>query len=414
MKRKQASDFRQIMKTSVICLVILLQYHVLPQSVMTAGTMDDIYSLKDKLLSNYHKEQRPVHNLSDVVEINTLFSLFSIVDFDEVSGTATMSCGLTVTWTDFRLSWNSSEFGGIVEHSFSSALVWKPPIVILSSADELEIYGSDIFVVRVTNNGLITFNPGRLVRTTCKVDMTSFPSDSHVCSVAILPWHYRRHEVMLSSTVPEIYLGSFSPSREWEIDRTLVTENKLYSEYTTVIAHDIYLTRKPRYFMISVASPILLLCFLNPFVFLLPVSSGERISFTVTIFLSLAVYMSYIGQELMPNVSDPMSGVSYFLLIAICFSCLLIVMTVLRLRCTGVQNVHELPCWSIFFVRCWAYRRKCSKRNRIEINESSTDDINEDVDDLTTKENESFPHHNRSRKPLSEMRTTVRKNMQMS
>ncbi|XP_021354433.1 acetylcholine receptor subunit alpha-like [Mizuhopecten yessoensis] len=102
------------------------------------------------------------------------------------------------------------------------------------------------------------------------------------------------------------------------------------------------LSRKSTYFLLSMILPVYTLCFLNPFVFLLPAASGERISYTITMFLSLAVYMTLVGDN-MPKVSEPMAGISYFLLVAMLFSCLLIILTIFTLRCDAVTDVTNFP-----------------------------------------------------------------------
>ncbi|XP_033747863.1 neuronal acetylcholine receptor subunit alpha-7-like [Pecten maximus] len=97
--------------------------------------------------------------------------------------------------------------------------------------------------------------------------------------------------------------------------------------------------------------PVMLLCFLNPFVFLLPSSSGERISYTITMFLSLAVYMTLIG-DILPKVSENMAGMSYFLLAVLFYSGLLIILTIFTLRCESIADVSQFPRWLRHLARC--------------------------------------------------------------
>ncbi|OWF44948.1 Neuronal acetylcholine receptor subunit alpha-6 [Mizuhopecten yessoensis] len=350
------------MAQTCLILMLLLLCHVIFPSVTAMGTMDDIIQLNGDLFSNYSKDLRPVYNLSDTVHVDISLFLIAILNFDEVSGTIRLSTVVTINWIDYRLKWNSSEYG-IVNYIANSSRVWKPRIFMLSSADDLVEFGDSSFNVRVWSTGMVDFNPGKLIKSSCDIDMTYFPTDSHVCSILIVPWMDTIQEVKLHFTSSTIMLDFFTPHGAWEVYKTSINNNFQLSTDVSLLECTIYLRRKPQYFFLSMGIPVLLLCFLNPFVFLLPAASGERISFAVTMFLSMAVYMSSIG-EVMPKVSDPIAGASYFLLGTMCFSCLLILLTILSLCCDVVRNVEHFPRWVIAIVRCRANKKECNKNER--------------------------------------------------
>ncbi|XP_069105839.1 neuronal acetylcholine receptor subunit alpha-7-like [Argopecten irradians] len=343
-----------------------LALHVIILPVTAAGTLDDQARLDVDLFRNYSNDLRPVYNLSDTVDVVTSLVLLALLDFNEVSGTIHLSTILVLTWTDYRLEWNVSEYGGITNILVNSTRIWKPRVFMISSADELVEFSDNHFDVRLMNNGSTMFSPGKLIKSSCNVDMTYFPTDSHVCSILVVPWMDTIQEVKLHFNESKFRMDFFTPHGAWEVYNTSIFRNIQFSQEVSVIEFTLYIRRKPQYFYLSLCVPILLLCFLNPFVFLLPAASGERISFAVTMFLSMTVYMSSIG-EVMPKVSDPIAGASYFLLGAMSFSCLLILLTIASMCLHTVSDVNHYPGCLVAIATCQISKRKRSNPVELDV-----------------------------------------------
>ncbi|XP_060072688.1 acetylcholine receptor subunit alpha-like [Ylistrum balloti] len=329
------------------------------------GTMDDWIRLTSTLFSNYTKEIFPVYNFTETLFVDSSMFLLSILDFDEVSGVLTLSAGMTFDWIDFRLQWTPSEYGGIEYIHVNASRVWKPKAYVITAADDLRQFGSDEFDITIWNTGLCTFSPGKLLKSSCSVDMSKFPVDSQICNILVLLWGSPAN-VKLFFSRTDMYLTYYTPNGEWNIDKTSVSYYLGFGTPSTTLDFTIYMTRKYMYFIVSMTIPVLLLCFLNPFVFLLPSSSGERISYTITMFLSLAVYMTLIGDNL-PKVSENMAGMSYFMLLALIYSSMLIVLTIFTLRCEAVEDIKTFPKWLRRLTR-YCYQLKS---NKIDNNERS-------------------------------------------
>ncbi|XP_069102875.1 neuronal acetylcholine receptor subunit alpha-7-like [Argopecten irradians] len=308
-----------------------------------SGTMDDWIRLTDKVFANYTKGIYPLYNFSDTLSIDTTMFLLSILDFDELSGVITLSAGLSLTWTDYRLKWNVSDYGGIDYIQVNSSKIWKPKVYVTTAADDLSQFGNDDFDVTVRATGECGYSPGKLLRSTCSVDMTKFPVDTQSCHMQLMLWDSLSN-VKLTFTRTEFLMIYYIPNGEWDITKTSVSDYMGYGSPSRTLDFTLQITRRHIYFIVSLTIPILLLCFLNPFVFLLPASSGERISYTITMFLSLAVYMTLMGDNL-PKVSENMAGMSYFLLICLIYSSVLIVLTIFTLRCEATKDVSEFPRW---------------------------------------------------------------------
>jgi hypothetical protein len=61
------------------------------------------------------------------------------------------------------------------------------------------------------------------------------------------------------------------------------------------------LKRKYSYYLLNMLLPVIILATMAPFVFILPVESGEKIGFALTILLSLSVVMTIVSDNIPPT-----------------------------------------------------------------------------------------------------------------
>ena len=64
------------------------------------------------------------------------------------------------------------------------------------------------------------------------------------------------------------------------------------------------LKRKPLLIVVNVLLPIAFLSVLNVLVFIIPVDSGQRVSYCITVLLSISVFFTIVSDTL-PKSSDP-------------------------------------------------------------------------------------------------------------
>lgn len=62
-----------------------------------------------------------------------------------------------------------------------------------------------------------------------------------------------------------------------------------------------YLSRKYSYYLMNMVMPVIVLAVMEPFVFMLPVESGEKIGYALTILLSLSVVMTLVSDSIPPT-----------------------------------------------------------------------------------------------------------------
>jgi hypothetical protein len=83
----------------------------------------------------------------------------------------------------------------------------------------------------------------------------------------------------------------------------------------------------------------------NLLVFLIPTDSGERLSYAITVLLAITVFLSSVSEDL-PNTSNPMSILSYYLLSNIAISVLICFLSILIVHLNSTKNDSTpIPHW---------------------------------------------------------------------
>ena len=187
-----------------------------------------------------------------------------------------------------------------------------------------------------------------------------------VCEIKVAAFGYSADEVSIYPMNSEIEMLYYEKNAQWKIKKSELKPFTL-GEVDGMVTGIVHLQRRPEYFALNILAPIFLLCFLNPFVFLLPPESGERISYTVTIFLSLAVFMTLFS-DTMPRSSEPMARISYFLLVAMAYSTVLCIFAILLMRMYYRSERKTIPRWLLRLVSVLSCRcLRCKKKPKVKI-----------------------------------------------
>ena len=121
-------------------------------------------------------------------------------------------------------------------------------------------------------------------------------------------WTYDGRYVNLINGSDAIGLDVYKKHGEWDIIKTesLKTDQIFASDpgipFPTV-KFVLHLKRKPRFYMINVVAPCLLMSILALLVFYLPPDSGEKVSLGITVLLSFSVFLLLIAENV-PKTSD--------------------------------------------------------------------------------------------------------------
>ena len=151
------------------------------------------------------------------------------------------------------------------------------------------------------------------------------------CRMSFNLWGYVGSEVYLHPTKEEVQMSYYTENGEWTLASTKVERVDGGAYTSDTLTFIFVLKRKPSFLIVNVVLPIVFMAIINILVFLLPAESGERVSYSVTVLLALAVFMTLVGDNL-PKTSEPMPILSYYLMILLIMSTLMTVTTILNLK----------------------------------------------------------------------------------
>ncbi|XP_052245789.1 acetylcholine receptor subunit alpha-like [Dreissena polymorpha] len=331
--------------------------------------LNDTKTLLRDLISNYNKNVRPVHNQSESVNVTVQLNVKSIQEFNEVSEVFSVVAAFSIRWKDERMTWNPANYGGAYQMMTSYDDVWVPELILTSPSDDVESLGAAWNRIRYFADGTAVWLPVALVTSTCTVDVEFYPLDTQTCTLSYIAmgW-YDSGEVFFLPATEEVDITSFSEHPMWDLVETTAKSEQVgrYSQ----VSFSFKLKRRPAYVFVNVVLPILLLKVLNLLVFLLVPKSGERVSFCITVLLSIAVFMTIVS-AMLPRTSKPVPIVTYRLIVDMVISAAITVVVILNLRIYSRETEISVPVWLVGI-----YMRRLSKAKNRNLRENIKSDQN--------------------------------------
>ena len=306
--------------------------------------MSDKKNLYNKLMTDYIKDIPPVTNQSKAVSVNVSFSIIALKDIDEVMGKFSVGGFFSISWYDESMVWNVTDYGYIYQLLIGYDNVWVPELILLNPTEKIKPLGTSWNKIRYHSTGVANWYPGDVIEATCVINVYNFPFDTQVCDLQMQSYGYGPTEIQLVSVRNYVDTSYLIPHSSWIVKETKAYVTLVYNSPQTVFRF--YFERRPQFVIVNVILPILFMCFLNVIVFLLPVDSGERIGFAITVLLAIAVYMTIVSDNL-PKTSEPLPLISYLLIIGLIVSVLITVVTVLNLRLFHKDSNDPIPKWLV-------------------------------------------------------------------
>ena len=212
--------------------------------------------------------------------------------------------------------------------------------------------------------GVVRWEPFEVFTTQCKIDMTYYPYDKQTCEILFTVWGYYDSDVIVTtnftgSNSPFFKDDSFSNSI-WDIESNatkMITTNE-----GTFVSFQLNLRRKPIFFFLNIILPIVIVGFISNTVFIIPSTTGEKIGFSVTIFLSFAVYLTIVSDQL-PKNSEKTALVDIYIIVEVFLGVLSLVITTIQVRISkrNSGNVGGIYKTFINLVRFKLHHQRSSK-----------------------------------------------------
>ncbi|XP_070611252.1 acetylcholine receptor subunit alpha-like [Erythrolamprus reginae] len=327
------------------CLFIFLLFGA---AILVHGSEHESRLVND-LFANYNKIVRPVSNHSHVVQVIVGLQLIQLINVDEVNQIVSTNVRLKQQWTDVNLRWNPSDYGGVKQIRISSEDIWHPDLVLYNNADG--IFAIDQFTKVLLNyTGHITWTPPAIFNSYCEIIVTHFPFDEQNCSMKLGTWTYDGTVVAIYPESDRPDLSNYVPSGEWTMKdyrgwkHSVTYECCLKTPYLDITYHFVLL-RLPLYFIVNVIIPCLLFSFLTGLVFYLPTDSGEKMTLSISVLLSLTVFLLVIV-ELIPSTSSAVPLIGKYMLFTMVLVISSIIITVIVINTHHRSpSTHTMPQW---------------------------------------------------------------------
>ncbi|CAL8321838.1 unnamed protein product [Merluccius merluccius] len=304
------------------------------------------YLFKD---NNYNKVVRPVHHFKDPVVVTVGLQLIQLISVDEVNQIVNSNVRLKQQWKDVNLQWNPDDYGGIKKIRVPSTDIWRPDLVLYNNAD------GDFAIVQETkvlleHTGMITWNPPAIFRSYCEIIVLHFPFDLQNCSMKLGTWTNDGTLVVINPDSDRPDLSNFMESGEWVMKDYRSWKHWVYyaccpdTPYLDITYHFLML-RLPLYFIVNVIIPCMLFSFLTGLVFYLPTDSGEKMTLSISVLLSLTVFLLVIV-ELIPSTSSAVPLIGKYMLFTMVFVIASIIITVIVINTHHRSpSTHTMPDW---------------------------------------------------------------------
>ena len=261
--------------------------------------------LRERIFSNYSSDDF----YGNKVDLKLGLAIRSLNNIDHVDGNLETNIWLRYYWNDKRLFWNESDYEQssliVNTHPEMEKRIWIPDIYIYNTGEKPLDQLSYTSAIVYSSGDIIWSRPG-IVKSTCLFNLKNFPYDKQTCYFKFGSWSHSGDMINLTAE-NQIDITNFKQGEEWKIINNHVElEIKKYDccpEPYHAVYFLIEMERMSTYYVRNIIVPIFATSSLLVISMIIPWESGERISFTTSIMLSIIVFLLILSDNL-PKTND--------------------------------------------------------------------------------------------------------------
>lgn len=272
----------------------------------------------------------------DGVNLSLSLAIRAFNNIDQIDGSINMNVWLRYNWNS-DIIWNSSIFNNISSINLNTnpdaeLFIWTPDIYLYNTAEK-PMNELDYTKANVYNDGRVFWSRPGLIKSTCVFNLTYFPFDEQTCKLKFGSWAYDKYNIYINDVGNNtIDISNYQEHEEWNLVDFYTVKNSVLYSCCENPYHDLEffytIRRKPAYYNLNIIIPTFATATLIILTLLVPWDSGERISFAVTVLLSIIVFLLIVSENLPKTDSKPLLslmiiGLIYFSLVGVIFTILI-------------------------------------------------------------------------------------------
>ncbi|XP_052098769.1 neuronal acetylcholine receptor subunit alpha-10-like [Mytilus californianus] len=252
-------------------------------------TTSPVKTVSDVIFADYDSSLRPVCNGTTQVNATLGIALRQVIE---------------LKWNDCLLQWDPNDFDGITNIIVPYKKIWVPDLTLYDSISS-EFFGLADFRPTIYYDGSVYYNFPTVIEALCPIDVANFPFDSQKCELIFGSWAYHGFSLDFSPRSSAVDLSSMKQNVEWEVPNLTVERHVVYygccpEPYPDVTFY-FHLKRKPAFYVTNIIIPSIMITILVALGFILPVSSGEKVSLVITVMLAMSVFQLLVADKLPPS-----------------------------------------------------------------------------------------------------------------
>ena len=305
-------------------------------------TFNDVRRLHAYLTEYIDADIRPINNQSETLYVDLIPVLISLHGLDEKKQVFSSTFAMQLSWKYETLTWKSSDFGGVEDVMMSPCSLWTPDITFDNAFRESNDINKCIGPkISITNDGMAIWHIGEDLNTACNVDIRKYPFDTQICKIVLGKSIYYDTQQSVKTATNKLVLSMTDDNNEWLITDTNIKYTIFHEDLTYI---DIYIVLERRYlfYVLNVIIPVVMLSMMNVFSFKLPSSSGERISYNISLLLTYIVLLNMISDSV-PRVSKYISYLQLYIIVQFTLAISISILSITVVRMENDKYKTKIP-----------------------------------------------------------------------
>lgn len=181
-------------------------------------------------------------------------------------GSVSLAACFGMLWIDPNLIWNSTEHSNVTQIVLPANRIWKPTLALVNGISEsLIIRIDEQMSVAVFCTGVVRMALAGQFHSTCELDLSNFPFDSHNCTIIIQNWDLRTDSTFTNFSLAKSFVVTDVYNDDGEmslVSSSIATDVYCYETFYgcfSTLKVSLYYSRNPGYYYTTVIIPSFLL-----------------------------------------------------------------------------------------------------------------------------------------------------------